>query len=135
LDKCVDELIQLVKKSEAFFGSEIIRSIASICSKEFMDIWNYIYELSPSLKSQIAKQVPQVEKTKPTPCWKCPACGKEFNNPRTAMNHILYLSRRRDASHRELYMKLKSEVTTSGKKFLEIISEKYVCNSESMKEK
>ena len=135
MDKCVDELIELVRKSEAFFGSEIIRSIASICGKEFMDIWNYVHELSPSLKLETTKQISQLEKTRSTPCWRCPACGKEFNNPRTAMNHILYLSRRRDIAHRELYMKLKSEAATSGKKFLEIISEKYVCNNESIKEK
>jgi len=127
LDKCVDRLVQLAKNSGVFFGSEVIRSIANLCGKEFIDVWNYIYKLSPSIESQQISKPQKVAKS--APCWRCPVCGKEFNNPRTAMNHILYLSRQGDASHRELYIKLKNEASASGKKFLELITEKCICSS------
>ncbi len=128
MNECVERMLKYVKEYGTPLTLDVLRSIASLCSVD-------VYELWYRLTSSYTQQERYSETTSTTPktverrglCWKCPACGKEFQDVKTLVSHILYFVRQRDRAHLQVYRDIKRKVESTGKTFTEIVMSDYRC--------
>jgi len=125
LNKCVEEQLKLAKSVGAPLLLEVVRAIASLCNVDPYVLWRWIAQRElGGIATQPQTKVSSATTLSTTaPCWKCPACGKTFDNPTTLARHILYFVKLRDRAHLELYKELKNKMSSSGKRFNEIVKE------------
>ncbi len=113
---------------------EVVKSIASLCNVDPYELWNALAHGSPqaatapatrpTTATTTAKTVPR---TAAGPCWRCPACGKEFNDVKHLVNHILFYVRQRDRAHIEVYRKVKQRVEQTGQTFTQVVMSELRC--------
>ena len=81
--------------------------------------------------SSIAKtespNIPDTKSISTTLCWRCFACGKEFNDVKHLVNHINFFVRQKDKNHLELYRKIKESSDKSSKSFTQVVEEMLKC--------
>jgi len=71
--------------------------------------------------------IPSSKSVSTAPCWKCSACGKEFNDVKHLVNHITFFVRQKDKNHLELYRKIKESSDKSSKSFTQVVEEMLKC--------
>ena len=128
MNPCVERMLEIARQSGTPLFLEVVKSIASICGVDPYELWN-----------EIAKRFAETSAARPRPataearkpstamCWRCPACGREFESPSKLVSHILYFVRQRERAHVQLYREIKKLVEERGKTFTEIVKEEYRC--------
>ena len=131
MNECVEKMLKLVQELNTPLLLEVVKSIASLCNVDPYILWEAIssgkttfkrIEMKISTPSQESQQARRIG-----PCWRCPACGKEFNDVKHLVNHILYFVRQRERSHLEVYRKIKSRVEQTGQTFTQIVLNELKC--------
>jgi len=124
----VEKMVKLALEAGTPLFEDVMRSIASICGVDYGEAWRYANKLAMSRREEMAPMRATPEKRVERPCWRCPACGREFESYAKLVNHILYFVRRGDKAHRKTYYEIKSEADRQGKKFSEVVAERFRCS-------
>ncbi len=134
MNECVERLLEILRETRTPLLLEVVKSIASLCGVDPYTLWNALAHGSlqavtaPTTRSTTttatAKTAP---KTIAGPCWRCPACGKEFNDVKHLVNHILFYVRQRDRAHIEVYRKIKQRVEQTGQTFTQVVMSELKC--------
>ncbi len=130
MNKCIDELLALARQNRTPLLFEVVKSIAALCNVDPYELWYTIaYGTARTASTTSATTTTsirtQVQRT--GPCWRCPACGKEFNDVRTLVNHILFYVRQRDRAHLEVYRKIKQKADQTGQTFTTVAMNELKC--------
>ena len=127
MNKCVERLLRVIRETHTPLLLEVVKSIASLCSVDPYALWNSLAHGSLQVATETATKQPSataITKTAPKtatgPCWRCPACGKEFNDVKHLVNHILFYVRQRDRAHIEVYRRIKQRVEQTGQTFTQV---------------
>jgi len=126
-------MVRLALEAGAPLLEDVVRSIAGLCEADYGEVWRVANTVALSRLRSAAEQVSEAQPTEPAerraekPCWRCPVCGREFESYVKLVNHILYFVRRGDRLHRKAYYEIRDEASRKGKKFSEIVAEKYRC--------
>jgi len=130
LNPCVERMLEIVKQSGAPLFMEVVKSIASICGVDPYELWSELakrFGVPTHSAARTSAAAEAKRATAPSMCWRCPACGREFESPAKLVSHILYFVRQRERSHVQLYREIKKLVEERGKTFTEIVKEEYRC--------
>ncbi len=130
MNKCVEEQLRMAKSMGAPLLMEVVKAIASLCGVDPYVLWEWIYQREVSSTSSTTVSTATAGATSKSrtsittaPCWRCPACGKTFDNPTTLARHILYFVKMRDRAHLDLYREIKNKMNASGRRFNEVVQE------------
>ena len=128
---CVEKMVRLALDSGAPLLEDVVRSIAGVCNVDYGEVWRIASSLATAQRPVAAEEKPAAPQPQAAkrerPCWRCPVCGREFESYVKLVNHILYFVRRGDKLHRKAYYEIREEAARQGKRFSEIVAEKYRC--------
>ncbi len=127
MNRCVEDMLKIVREVHAPLLLEIVKSIAALCNVDPYQLWYYLARQSMPTAKSVSVAKPSTPTLRTEPCWRCPACGKTFQDPAKLVSHILYFLRQRDRGHIEVYRELKKKVEATGKTFTEIVKEELKC--------
>ncbi len=134
MNECVEHLLRVLHETRTPLLLEVVKSIASLCGVDPYTLWNALAygslqtAVAPVTRPATATSTTKtITRTPAGPCWRCPACGKEFNDAKHLVNHILFYVRQRDRAHIEIYRKIKQRVEQTGQTFTQVVMSELKC--------